>query len=138
MNSRSERRGLRGSIETHVLKVERLAVDAFHWRSDPVGKLSELGDAAAHERLHIGIVLGTGQPLKFVSLPLFFGENFAGEADEVSGEIADLAMKAFVRQGQSEWNAGLVDDTLPAIYAGLDFFDVIVAQPFVERGEGGN
>src|SRR5712664_56792 len=119
------------SVEAHVLKVERLAVDAFYRRSNPVGKFAELRDAAAHQRLHILIVIGTGQPLKFVSLPLFFGKDFSGSTDEVSGEVADFAMKALVRQRQTEGNSSFVDHALPAVDAGLDFFDVVVAQAFV-------
>jgi len=56
----------------------------------------------------------------------------------VPREIADLAMEAFVRQREAEGNAGLVDHALPAIYAGLDFFDVVIAQAFVERGQRGD
>src|SRR5690349_11709156 len=97
-----------GSVETHVLEVEGLAVDAFHGRRNPVGEFSELRYTAAHERLHVGIVLGTGEPFEFVSLPLFLGEDFAGGADEMSCEISDFAMKAFVRQGEAERNAGIV------------------------------
>jgi len=33
---------------------------------------------------------------------LFLGEDFAGGTDEMAGEIANFAMKAFVGQGQAE------------------------------------
>src|SRR5713226_4858865 len=127
-----------GSVEAHVFEVERLAVDAFHRRSNPVGEFAELRDAAAHERLHVGIVLGTREPLEFMSLPLLFRQDFAARADEMTSEISDFAMKAFVRQGEAERNACFVDHALPAIDAGLDFLDVIVTQAFIQSGEGGN
>src|SRR5882762_8131075 len=118
-------------VEANVLEVERLAVNAFYWGSDPVGEFAEFGDSAAHKGLHVGIVLRTGEPLEFVGLPLFFGEDFAAGANEVAGEIADFAMKAFVRQRQAEGNSSFVDHALPAIDSGLNFFDVIVAQALV-------
>jgi len=65
-------------VEANVLEIERLAVNAFYWGSDPVGEFAEFGDSAAHKGLHVSIVLGTGKPLEFVGLPLFLGEDFAG------------------------------------------------------------
>src|SRR5678815_3543577 len=53
----------------------------------------------------------------------------------MTGEIANLPMEALVRQPQPERNAGLLDHLVPAIDARLDFTDVIVAKPLVERIE---
>src|SRR6267154_339761 len=120
-----------GSVEADVLEVERLSINAFYRGSDPIGEFAEFGDSAAHKGLHIGIVLGSGEPLEFVGLPLLFGEDFTGGADEMACEIADFAMKAFVWQGQAKGNSRFVDHALPAIDSGLNFFDVIVAQTFI-------
>ncbi len=118
-------------VEADVLEVEGFAVYAFYRRRDPVGEFSWLGDAAAHKGLHVSIILRTRQPLEFVVLPLSFGEDFAVGADEMAGEIADFAMKAFVRQRQAEGNCGFVDHALPAINSGLNLFDVIIAQALI-------
>src|SRR5712672_1858917 len=120
-----------GSVEADVLEIERLAVYAFYWGSDPVGEFAEFGDSAAHKGLHVSIILRTGEPLEFVGLPLFLGEDFARGANEMAGEIADFAMEAFVWQGEAEGNSSFVDHPLPAIDSGLNFFDVIVAQAFI-------
>src|SRR5882762_7401993 len=120
-----------GSVEADVLEIERLAVNPFYWGSDPVGEFAEFGDSAAHKGLHVSIILRAGEPLEFVGLPLFFGEDFARGADEMPRKIANFAMKAFVRQRQAEGNPGFVDHALPAIDSGLNFFDVIVAQAFI-------
>jgi hypothetical protein len=59
-------------------------------------------------------------------------------ADEIAGEISDLAVEAFVRKRELEGDAGVVDYFLPAGDAVFDFADVVVAQAFIERGERGD
>src|SRR6267142_1910060 len=120
------------SIEANVFKVQRLIIHPARRRSNPIRKLSELDDAAAHERLHKGMVLGSRHPLGFTLLPEFFAQDFSFGADKVSREIADFAMKSRVRQGQTEWDAGIVDDALPAGHAIGNLFDVVIAQALIQ------
>src|SRR6516164_6944140 len=95
------------SVETDVFEIQGLVVDAAERRCNPVRKLSRLAHPPAHQRLHEGVVFRTGQPLEFVLFPSLFRYDFAFGADEVAGKVSDFAMKAFVRQGQAEGNAGL-------------------------------
>src|SRR6267142_896441 len=129
------KRSLLRSIEANVFKVQRLIIHPARRRSNPIRKLAELDDAAGHERLHEGMVLGSRQPLGFTLLPGFFAQNFSFGADKVSREIADFAMEAFVRQGQTERNTGIVDDALPAGHAIGNLFDVVIAQALIQSGE---
>src|SRR5882762_7371805 len=126
---------LLSSMEANVFKVQRLIINPARRGSNPIRKLTELNDTAAHERLHEGMVLGSRQPLGLPFLPGFLAQDFSFGADKVSREIADFAMEALVRQGQTEWNAGIVDDALPAGHAIGNLFDVIIAQALVQSGE---
>src|SRR6266404_4206969 len=123
------------SIEANVFKVQRLIIHPARRGSNPIRKLTELDDAAAHERLDEGMVLGSRQPLGFTLLPGFLAQDFSFGADKVSREIADFAMEALVRQGQTEGDVGIVNDALPAGHAIGDLFDVIIAQAFVQSGQ---
>src|ERR1700704_2666439 len=116
------------SMEANVFKVQRLIIHPARRGSNPIRKLPKLDDAAAHERLHEGMVLGSRQPLGFTFLPGLLAQDFSFGADKVSREIADLAMEALVRQGQTEGNTGIVNDALPAGHAIGNLFDVVVAQ----------
>src|SRR6266850_2505370 len=129
------RRSLLRSIEANVFKVQRLIIHPARRGSNPIRKLTELDDTAAHERLDEGMVLGSRQPLGFTLLPGFLAQDFSFGADKVSREIADFAMEALVRQGQTEGDAGIVNDALPAGHAIGDLFDVIIAQAFVQSGQ---
>src|SRR6266850_2469863 len=129
------KRSLLRSIEANVFKVQRLIIHPPRRGSNPIRKLSDLDDAAAHERLHEGMILGSRQPLGFTFLPGFLAQNFSFGADKVSREIADFAMEALVGQGQTEGNTGIVDDALPAGHAIGNLFDVIVAQALVQSSE---
>src|SRR5882724_3302307 len=102
------------SVETHVLEVQRVAVDSTGRWCDPVGELSWFNDAPDHERLNEFMVFRARQPFVFMFFPCLLGQNVAGEADEVTSEVADGAVKAFVWQGEAERNACFVYDTLPA------------------------
>src|SRR6267142_3657459 len=123
------------SIEANVFKVQRLIIHPTRRGSNPIRKLTELDDTAAHERLHEGMILGSRQPLGFTFLPGFLAQNFSFGADKVSREIADFTMEALVRQGQTERNTGIVDDALPAGHAIGNLFDVIITQPLIQSGE---
>src|SRR6266850_5213474 len=129
------RRSLLRSIEANVFKVQRLIIHTARRGSNPIRKLTELDDTAAHERLDEGMVLGSRQPLGFTLLPGFLAQDFSFGADKVSGEIADFAMEALVRQGQTEGDAGIVNDALPAGHAISNFLDVIIAQALVQSGQ---
>src|SRR6266481_282406 len=100
-------------IEPHVFKVQRLTVNPARRWSNPVCKFPRLDDASTHQRLNIGIILGTRKPFGFPALPCFFTQDFSVEADEMSREIADRAVKALMRQGQPERNTSAIDHPLP-------------------------
>src|SRR5690242_19872590 len=102
------------SVEPHVLKIERLAVDSPNRRRDPVCKLSRLNHPPDHQRLHKSVVLGAGQPFVFVLLPGLRRQHLARGADVVPGKISDGAVKSFMRQRELEGNPRLVDHPLPA------------------------
>src|SRR5215469_8720772 len=85
------------SVETDVLEIQGLIVDAAQRWRNPVGKFSRLGYAAGHEGLHEGIVFRAGQPIEFVLLPRLFVQNFTVDTNRVAGEVSNCAMKAFVR-----------------------------------------
>src|SRR6266446_6495546 len=123
------------SIEANVFKVQRLIIHPPRRGSNPIRKLTELDDTAAHERLHEGMVLGSRQPLGFTLLPGFLAQNFSFGADKVSREIADFAVKALVRQGQTEGNTGIVNDALPAGHAIGNLFDIVIPQALIQSGQ---
>src|SRR5438876_9122067 len=124
------------SVETDVFEMQGLVVDAAERRRNPVRKLSRLGHPAAHQRLHEGVVLRTWQPFEFMLFPRLFGQCFAFGADEQAGKVSNFAMKAFVRQGQAEGNAGLIDHSLPAADAVGNLVDVEIGRASCrERGE---
>src|SRR6266404_4459369 len=129
------KRSLLRSIEANVFKVQRLIIHPARRGSNPIRKLAELDDTAAHERLHEGMILGSRQPLGFTFLPGFLAQNSSFGADKVSREIADFTMEALVRQGQTERNTGIVDDALPAGHAIGNLFDVIITQPLIQSGQ---
>src|SRR6266436_5811685 len=129
------KRSLLRSIEANVFKVQRLIIHPPRRGSNPIRKLAELDDTAAHERLHEGMILGSRQPLGFTFLPGFLAQNSSFGADKVSREIADFTMEALVGQGQTEGNAGIVDDALPASHAVGNFLDVIITQPLIQSGQ---
>ena len=70
-----------------------------------------------------------------VVLPFVPGQHLAVRADVVAGKIADGAMEPLVRKRQPERHAASLDVTVPPIDARLHLADVVVTQPFVERGE---
>src|SRR6267378_4560132 len=129
------RRSLLRSIEANVFKVQRLIIHPARRGSNPIRKLTELDDTAAHERLDEGMVLGSRQPLGFSFLPGFIAQDFSFGADKVSREIADFAMEALVRQGQTKGNTGIVDDALPAGHTIGNLLDVIIAQALIQSGQ---
>src|SRR6267142_7246788 len=90
------RRSLLRSIEANVFKVQRLIIHPARRGSNQIRKPTGLDDAAAHERLDEGMVVGGRQPLGFSFLPGFLALAFSFGADEVSREIADFAMEALV------------------------------------------
>src|SRR2546427_362244 len=96
-------------------------------RCTPICKLARLDNPSAHQRLDVSIILGIRQPFGFVVFPCFFAQNFSIRAYRVAGEIADRAMKAFVWQGQSEWNASIIDNPLPPSDSIGDLLDVVIA-----------
>ena len=56
----------------------------------------------------------------------------------VSGEAADLAVEALVRQLETKGNIEFFRDAIPAIESSLNFPYIIVAQAGIERRERGN
>src|SRR5947199_4535489 len=96
-------------------------------RSNPIRKLARLHDSSAHQRLDIGIILGAREPFELVVLPCFFAQNFSIGAYKLPREIADLAMETFVRQGQPEGHAGIINYPLPAANSIGNLIDVVIA-----------
>ena len=84
------------------------------------------------------MIFRRGEPIALAVVPRFLSQHFAFRADEVAGKISDGAMKSFMRQTQPEGNSGVFDDAIPAIHAGLNFVDIVVAKAFVERGQRWN
>src|SRR5271163_1041711 len=120
------------SIEPHIFKIQRLAVDSSKGRRDPVRKFPWFDDAPRHQRLHKLFVRGAWQPFVLAVLPGLCGQDVTVHADVMSRKIADRAVKAFVRQLQFKGNSCLIDHALPACHAIRNLFDVIVAQAFVQ------
>src|SRR5216684_6005354 len=100
-------------IESNVFKVQSLIVNPARRRSNPIRKLARFHDSSAHQRLYVRIILGTREPFEFVALPRLFAQNLSFGAYKMPCEIADLAMDAFVWQGQPEWNARIINHSLP-------------------------
>src|SRR5260370_4871664 len=121
----------RALVESHVFKVQRLTVKPACRRSNPICKLAWLHDSSAHQRLDVSIILGTWEPLEFVILPSFFAQNFSIRTYKVSREIANRAMETFVRQGQPEPNAHIINHPLPPPNSISTLFDIVIAQAFV-------
>src|SRR3546814_13004063 len=72
-------------IETHVLEIDRLTVDADHGRCNPVGKLARL-DHAPHQGCDKTPVLGRRPPVVFVRLPLLVAQPGAVGRDAYRSE----------------------------------------------------
>src|ERR1051325_8042691 len=87
------------SLQSHVLELERLALDAGGGRGDPVGDLAGLGDGV-HEALDVLAIRAVGEPLVLARLELFRGYQTPVEVEVVSGELADVAVEARRRQAQ--------------------------------------
>src|SRR5882762_3391793 len=120
------------SIETDVLEIHGLAVDASGRRRDPARELARLGDPA-HQRSDKSTVLLARQPLAHVGLPLGFRQHASVGRHAHSGEGAYLAVECLVRNPQSECYARLLDHLVPALDAADRILDVIVSQALVQR-----
>src|SRR5205807_10034312 len=93
------------SVKADVLEIQGFIVDATERRGNPVGELSRLGGAAAHERLDKFIIFRAWQPFEFVLSPGFLDEHAAIVADEMVREVSDRSVKTPVRQGEADGNA---------------------------------
>src|SRR6267143_3519326 len=115
------------SVESYVLEVDRLGMDAAARRRDPVRELARLDDAPLHHRLDERVVAGARHPLVAARVPGGLGHHLAVRADVVARVIADLAMEALVRQREPERDAVLLDHLAPPVAARLQPPDVVVA-----------
>src|SRR2546422_3872744 len=122
--------------EPDVLEVDGVAVDPAGGRGDPAGDLARLDD-----RLHGALdaflgVLGR-EPVAVARGPVRLADDAPVRSDADLGEAADGPVESPVRQGQLEVDAVLSDDLVPPGDATGAVGDVVVAEPLVERDEGG-
>src|SRR5205823_7227135 len=104
---------------------DRQAFDSPDGSRDPVCKLSRLNHAA-HQRLDIGVVGGTGQPAARLAIPFLSRQHPSIGTDGMAGEISDLPVKSKVRQREAERDSELLGNTVPAVQAGLNLADIVV------------
>ena len=113
-------------IEPHILKIDRLAVDPARRRCDPVREFARL-DHLSHQGIDVRVIFFVRHPLRTMRIPFGFVHDFAVRADVRTGETADRAMEADMRQRKAEGDPQLLRNTVPSIEAALDFLDVVVA-----------
>src|SRR5687768_8072441 len=118
-------------IESYVLEVERLRVDAARGRRDPVRELAGLDDRLRHQAPHVLAIGGRGQELVLATAELRLADVVAVEIEELPGERADAAMKALRRQ--AELDAEIGDDLVPLLERRLAILDVSVSHLEVDR-----
>src|SRR5262249_50061212 len=87
------------SAPLHVLEIERLAVDAFCRRGDPVCDLAALVDRL-HEAFDVLAVGGARQPVGHPTLVLLGGDELAVDVEGHPGVEADRAVEALRGQAQ--------------------------------------
>ena len=70
--------------------------------------------------------------------PGFFSQDFSIRTDVLSGKVPNFAVKSLVGKNQAEGNPSGFDYFIPAVHAGLNLGDVVIAQAFVQCGERRN
>src|SRR5262245_52421836 len=98
----------RGS-ESHVLVVERLAVDALGGRRDPARDLAALV-ARDHQRAHEGAVGLRGQPLADLRVPRRLVDALSLRVEARLREHPDAAVEAPVGEHEAEVEAVTLAD----------------------------
>src|SRR5580704_7874001 len=82
------------SVEPHIFKIQRLAVDSAKGRRDPIRKFPRLHDAPRHQRLYELLVRQARQPFVFALVPDLFRQDVPVHADVVSRKITNGAVKS--------------------------------------------
>src|SRR5439155_3216444 len=89
------------SVETHVLKIDRLAIDpGRRWRN-PAGELPGLYDAP-HQRCDKGAILSRWKPFGFIRVPLRLRDYATIGRNTHFRQRADLAMKRLMPHLEAE------------------------------------
>src|SRR5262245_9967725 len=120
-----------------VLVVERLAVDALAGRRDPGSDLAALVDGL-HERAYVRFVDVGGQAAALAAVPVGGGAPLTLGCGLDTGERADSAVERDMRQAKPLWQAGRLEDLVPAVDAVLAVGDVLAPQVRVEPHERGD
>src|SRR5438105_4806694 len=114
------------SVETYVLEVHGLAVDAHHRRRNPVRELARLNHTA-HQAGDEGAVFAAREPLVLLAGPFGFADDPPIRRNLDARQRADVAVEGLVRRRQAVRQAGLLEHLVPAADAGHRVLDEVVA-----------
>src|SRR5215813_3975708 len=113
-----------------VLELDGLAVDPARGRRDPAGELARLRHAL-HETPDEGLILGGGQPVPVLRVPLRLADHSAVRGHLHVGEGADGAVEGPMGQPQLGVDAVLLDHLVPARDPAGAGGHVVIAQALV-------
>src|SRR2546423_13807891 len=84
-------------LQSHILKLKRLAFDPRRGRRDPVRDLANFS-YRFHQAAYVFAVFSCRQPFGFRSFEFFFRDQISFEIEVVTGILAHVPVKANVRQ----------------------------------------